>query len=355
MLKSFSMRKLLVAIFFVAVCSNLFAQEFNADRFAFEAVIAASKDKGDGNYEIQLLDLDSKSDKTWFVYTWNASKESGKKIFKSVTYYQFKCAFLATCEEADGNKNLVLKIGDSIASRQVNADGSQIEGGTDIQKIAYNWSNSPTSRMKNLKEIVDAVAKNITDALARQDDGRLDALVEFLCDNGNLAHIDTDTLGILATRHKELCSVPAVIARLKTEKSEMWFKDYLEKISDAPFRNTFKLFTVKESDVAEYKYRAEFYCPVYKVYSYTKEDKELAENLAYINGDREEKPTMQRRKEALRQANMGSSNPVLVKFYTNDAKFIDLNKNDSVEVSGKFKKFNALGLVQDILSIDVYE
>lgn len=152
-----------------------------------------------------------------------------------------------------------------------------------------------------------------------------------------------------------LCSVPSLVWKLNKDKSEIWFNKYKETVTDAKFDNAFEVYAVKESDIPEYKYLIECLAD----FSYFPVDSfvELMEGYKEVMSEFGEfYSTKELREKSYNQYKYDFRESVLIKLYSNDNKYIDMNKGDKLEVKGILKAINTPGtLLKEITSISVYE
>lgn len=346
------MKKNLKTLLFSLVllsATNVFAQNFDASKSAFLGVIGAVQNKKDVIYE--FTDYDAEKDISYFTYTWTQET----KLLMSVSYTQYKCFLNVTSTQDGENKKLVTSYEDIIFSRTVNADGSEIQGTPRIKGVSYTWVENKTilNRKKVFASVIEIVEKDLYEELNKSDGEIAKSLIKFFSNDINLTYFSTDTIGNLANKYLALSNVPSIVFKLKTEKSELWYNKYLEKILGQPFENTLKIDNVKESDDLNYKYKIA--CNFMFKYM-TKDNMDILikslESTYKSNGF--SFTTKELRKKAY---DMYTTNYhiITVNYYTNNDDVIDMNKGDSVYIKGILKSINALGLLKEISSFDVYE
>ena len=345
------MKKLFTFICASLMAGSLFAQTFDSKKLAVEGVISLQQNRKDVSYE--LTDYEVSNDLTYFTYTWMQET----KILLSKTYTQYKCFLNITSSEENGAKKLVTNIENEIYFRSVNADGSEIRRTPNVKGVSYEWTKAAIlNKKKILDSVSEQVEKDLIAELNKTDDELSKSLVAFFSDDVNITYFDADALGKLAMNYPMLCSVPSLVWKLNKDKSEIWFNKYKETVTDAKFDNTFEVHAVKESNIPEYKYLIECLAG----FSYFLGDGfvDLMEGYKELMSESfgEFYSTKEFREKSYNRYKSNFSKSVLIKLYSNDDKFIDMNKGDKLEVKGILKAINTPGtLLKEITSISVYE
>lgn len=345
--------KRMIAILCACVVSiSAFAQTFESKKFAFQGVAAASVNNKDAVYELTAYEPDK--DLLYFTYTWTQET----KLLLSKSYTQYKCFLNVTSTEEDGVKKLVTKIENPIYFRVVNADGSEIQGTPKIKGVSYTWAENKTilNKKETLNAVVQQVEKDILAELNKPDEEMVKSLITFFSNDVNLTYFDTDTLGKLANNYKELCSVPALVWKLQTEKSEIWYTKYADGVKDTTFANTFEIQTIKESNIPEYKYLVE--CMVSFSVFQGDSFNQLMEGMKGVLDQYGESYIGKELREKTFKTYGGSPfrHVVFIDLYSNDDKYIDMNKGTVIEVNGKLQSINIPGsLLKEITSFTVFE
>ncbi len=322
------MKKVLLHGMFIFIGCLSFAQTFNINKLALEGVISVSVNRDDSLYEIITV---NQNDKTYFLYTWTRTD----KFLFSKTTNQYRCYVTVTSIQENNVNRLIIKPEDKLYSRSIGYDGPG------------HWQENANAvyegKLVNKEFFINLAIKDIETTLLEElnkpDEQLLRSLITFLSDEINLTYLDSDSLSRIVSNYKDLCSIPAIINRLKNEKSEIWFQKYKESIIDANFNNTFQLKTVKESDTEGFKYLAVFNCSVYDNYSIFESNQKKLES----------------RKNRIELLRSQKNRLISINFYTNDDRFINMNSNDNIVISGKLKKVNISGEQNIVSSIEVYE
>lgn len=347
------MKKIAILCMTFFITTFGFAQSYSAKCSPLFGVVSAAANVKEATYEI--IDYDSEKDLTFFTYTWTQET----KVLFSKSYTQYKCFLNVTSNEENGRKKLIINIDKDIFYRMVNADGSKINGVSNVKGVTYEWAKNTTilNKEATLKSVVDVVEKCLYEELNKSDAEITKGMIAFFTDDINRVLFDSDSLGKLASEYIELCSIPAILDKLQTEKNEIWFDNYLEKIKDANFDNNFKVSNVKKSDVEGYKYIVE--CTS-SFTNFKKDDFEkLLEgtkklyDMAYYD---QEIGIVQLRKKTFDTYKSAYQRIIFLRFYTNDDKVLDLNNKSEFHISGILHKVNMPGsLIKEITSLDVYE
>lgn len=316
---------------------NMFAQNFDASKPTFLGVIQAMQNKKDVIYE--FIDYNAENDTTYFTYTWTQET----KFLMSASYTQYKCSLNITSSQDGENKKLVTSHDNTIFSRTVNADGSEIKGTPKVKGISYTWIENKTILNKKtvFESIVETVEKDLYEELNKSDDETIKSLIEFFSNDINLTYFTTDTIGKLANRYLALSNIPSIVFKLKKEKSELWYNKYLENILNTTFSNTLKIDNIKESDESNYKYKISCYFK----FKYTTKDgidtliKSLEEtDKTYGFGNNYTSEEL--RKKAYNMYPPTDYHIITVNYYTNDDNVIDMNKGDSIYIKGILKNIH---------------
>lgn len=288
------MKRILVGWLCLFIAGQLFAQTFNADRFAYQGVISGMQNIKDGKIKIVTI----KNDQTYFSYTWI---QSDKIAFITVPY-QYKIFLTVTAIEKDGVKSINIQNDDILYVQS-------LEAGT-LKPDSEEYTTKPSP--KTLTTVKSKIEKILLDELNKSDDELSRSLILYLSNENNISKFSSDMLGDIALKYKDICNVPSVIYRLKRQKTEIWFDKYLEFIKGAVFSNTLELQTVKKSDISDYQYKARF--------SF------FINNIDYIT----------------------------INFYTNNDDYIDYNAKSKVTFQGKLMGINSTS-EEGLFSIEVFE
>lgn len=315
----------MLTLFFIG--SLGFAQTFDSSKLAIQGLISAVVNRDDVKYEILTTEDNGE---ILFNYTWTQET----KILLLKSYQQYRCLLSVKTIEKDGQNALQFVMDPKIWSRAVEADGSPIPANKRSSKSAinYEWGEATgiLNKISVLTSTQEQIEKDLLFELNKSQEELSKALLTFFSDLVNLTYISTDSLVKLATENKALCSNPAILGRLKNEKSELWFNNFVKNIIDTPVSYTFKLNTVRESKLDEYKYRAEFFFHIYKDYTFS-----IAKNASY------------RDRKSMLGGSISNMDIINVHYYTNDDKLLDYNKDAAVNVTGtlkdvKFDVFNSI-------------
>lgn len=341
------MKKLSI-LFICLLCSvGLYAQNFDLKFNQIVGVISAIENRTDVNYE--FIDYDVDNNLIYFTYTWTQET----KVLLTKTYTQYKCLLNASCVEKNGKQKIVIKNDNRIFYRMVNADGSEIQGTPKISGVTYTWAENKT--ILNKKDVLNSVAKTVEthliEELNKNEEQLTAAMVKFFSDDINLICFDINILEELATKYTGLCSIPSLVWKLKTEKSELWFENYYDKVKNADFSGDLKISSVKKSDIEGYKYLVESNV----MFSYF--SKENFENLmkGFSSIYTENLGLMELRKKTYDTYKIIYLHGVIIKFYSNDDKVIDINKDDILNVTGTLQSINTSSIMKQITSFTVYE
>ncbi len=345
--------KCLAFIFMLLISNVVFAQSFDSSKESLLGVISASQNCKD--VDIEFIDYDSEKDLTYFTYTWIQET----KLLMSKSYTQYRCLLNVSSEENGSDKKLVTKIDNSIFYRMVNADGSEIQGTPKTSGVTYVWAENKTmlNKKKVLDSVIEEAEKRLYAELNKNDEEINNALISFFSDGVNVALFDTDKLASMALKYPSLCSSPAVVWKIHVGKSEMWYENYLETIKNATFVNDLTIFEINKSEKPEYKYLVKAnidFC------HFTKEDfNELVKKYngvySMANFGESIELSKARRDSYNTYKSIGGSKRITIHYYTNDNKFIDMNKGDVFKAKGTLQSINAPGIFKEISFYEVFE
>lgn len=341
------MKKLSI-LFICLLCSvGLYAQNVDFNLDSIVGVISAIENRTDVNYEFINYDVDNNL--IYFTYTWTQET----KVLLTKTYTQYKCLLNASCVEENGKQKIVIKNDNRIFYRMVNADGSEIQGTPKISGVTYTWAENKT--ILNKKEVFTSVVKNVethlSEELNKNEEQLTITMIKFFSNDVNLICFDINTLEELATKYSGLCSVPSLVWKLKAEKTELWFENYYEKVKNADFSGDLKISSVKKSDIEGYKYLVESNV----MFSYFSKDnfEKLMKSFSSIYT--EDIGLIELRKKTYNTYKDSYYHIVTIKYYSNDDKFADMNKDTIFNANGTLQSINTPGIMKQITSFTVYE
>lgn len=288
------MKRILLGWLCLFIAGQLFAQTFNADRFAYQGVISGMQNIKDGTIKIITI----KNDQTYFSYTWIENV----KIAFITSPYQYKMFLTVSSIDKDGLKYLNIENDNTLYVQG-------LESGT-LKPDREEYTAKPTT--KTITTVKSKIENILLDELNKSDDELSRSLILYLSNENNISKFSSDMLGDIALKYKEICNVPSVIYRLKRQKTEIWFDKYIEFIKGAVFSNTLELQTVKKSDISDYQYKAEF--------SF------FINNIDYIT----------------------------INYYTNNDDYIDYNAKSKVTFQGKLMGIKSTS-EESLFSIEVFE
>lgn len=347
------MKKRCFGFILVLLISNvLFAQSFDSSRESLLGVISASQNCKD--VDIEFIDYDSEKDLTYFTYTWIQET----KLLMSKSYTQYRCLLNVSSEENGNSKKLVTKSDDSIFYRMVNADGSEIQGTPKTSGVTYVWAENKTilNKKKVLDSVIEEAEKRLYAELNKSDEEINKALISFFSDGVNVALFDTDKLASMALKYPSLCSSPAVVWKIHVGKSEMWYENYLETVKNATFVNDLTIYEINKSDKPEYKYLVKANVDFYHFVrdDFNKLIKGYSGVFSIANFGEFIEVSELRRQTYNTYKNIGSRR-ITIHYYTNDNKFIDMNKGDVFNAKGTLQSINAPGILKEISFYEVFE
>ena len=341
------MKKLCILFAYLLFSIGLYAENIDFNLDSVVGVISAIENRTDANYE--FVDYDADNNLIYFTYTWTQET----KILLTKTYTQYKCLLNATSVKDKDKQKIVVKNDNRIFYRMVNADGSEIQGTPKTSGITYTWAENKT--ILNKKEVLNSVVKTVethlSEELNKNEEQLTIAMIKFFYNDINLICFDINILEELATKYIELCSVPSLVWKLKTEKSELWFDNYYEKVKNTNFTGDLKIYSIKKSDIEGYKYLVESNV----MFSYFSKDnfEKLMKGFSGIYTD--DIGLIALRKRTYNTYKDSYYHVITIKFYSNDDKFVNMNKDSIFYANGTLQSINTPGIMKQITSFTVHE